>query len=555
MKNILCLFLLAGALAAQAQTPTNDLLRHIPADADQVIDINLGALSSKIDIPSIFALLGNKAKNAKALTMINDLMSGGLDFHQHMILVMSNTPTATDSNKYFTVILHITDSAKFVAALRSIAKESDVPTLHFVHLPGKERVAIYKTNAVAWTDGFAIFTTYTSLTSKKGADQIASARLKAARHTAAILHGYMDTKFITDEHFTTAFSDDGDVHIWSHKNQLAGLASKLGKIAPGMAQLDMLSQMAGQNKGKTESIATIRFDNGNISYSTLKFISPAQIAATQRALGQGLSPELLAIVPPHQLIGVVSAHVDMGAMEDSVRKMPMIGEIDTMATSKGIHIWDILHALKGDFMLLVCNPDKPATMDSTGKPKMPSPPMYLVASITSKTAFEKVASTVKLKDATTADADTATTDTAHSKNPFPYYLIQNDLAVFGKRRQVNEFFTPGKDIDPVGKLLPEADTRTNAVNIVLDFHALADDLLAPTLNTPDAPAKNKALLDALRNLQTLQVSIGAIRGDAMETRIQLNFTDKSKNSLTTLMNMVGALSGKSGSGNGQGSAR
>ena len=545
MKNILCLFLLAGTLAARAQMPANDLIRHIPADADQVIDINLGALSSKIDFPSIIALLGNKSKNAKALTMINDLMSGGLDLHQHMILLPSNKTIAPDSNKYFTIILHITDSAKFVAALRSIAKESDVPTLHFVHLPGKERVATYKGNAVAWTDKVAVFTTYTSAaTPRKGIDQSASARLKAARHTAAILNGFMDTEFLTDEHFATAFSDDGDIHIWSHNNQLASLAGKLGKMAPGMAQLEMLSQMSGQGKGKSESVATIRFDNGTISYSTLKFLTPAQIAATQRALGQGLNPELLAITPPHQLIGVASAHVDMGAMEDSLKKMPMLGTIDTMATNKGIHIWDIIHALKGDFMLLVCNPDEPATIDSTGKPNMPSPPMYLVASVTSKAAFDKVASTVKLKDATTAGADTATTDTAHSKNPFPYYFMQNDLVVFGKRRHVNEFFTPGNGVDPVGKLLPEADTRTSAVNIALDFHALVEDLLAPTLNTPNASSKDKATLDALRNLQTLQISIGAIRGDAMETRVQLNFTDKSKNSLTTLINMVGSLSGK-----------
>jgi len=554
MKNILCLFLLAGALAAQAQTPTNDLLRHIPADADQVIDINLGALSSKIDLPTVINLVGSKAKN-KSFSEVQHLLTAGIDLHAHVLITQTNS-NQQDSVKYTTFLIPLTDSAKFASFVRTNAKESAGAPIHYLHPLGK-RIAVVNPHVIeGWTDKLAVLIIEAPPAHPAGTPQTAAAiHAKTAHRAAAALVGFTNIPFLADEHFTTAFSDDGDVHIWSHKNQLAGLASKLGKIAPGMAQLDMLSQMAGQGKGKTESIATIRFDNGNISYSTLKFISPAQIAATQRALGQGLSPELLAIVPPHQLIGVVSAHVDMGAMEDSVRKMPMIGEIDTMATSKGIHIWDILHALKGDFMLLVCNPDKPATMDSTGKPKMPSPPMYLVASITSKTAFEKVASTVKLKDATTPDADTATTDTAHSKNPFPYYLIQNDLAVFGKRRQVNEFFTPGKDVDPVGKLLPEADTRTNAVNIVLDFHALADDLLAPTLNTPDAPAKNKALLDALRNLQTLQVSVGAIRGDAMETRIQLNFTDKSKNSLTTLMNMVGALSGKSGSGNGQGSAR
>lgn len=554
MKNILCLFLLAGTLAARAQMPANDLLRHIPADADQVIDINLGGLSSKIDIPTVINLVGSKAKS-KSFSVMQHLLTAGIDFHAHVLVTQTNS-NQPDSIKYTTFLIPLTDSTKFASFVRTNAKENAGAPIHYLHPLGK-RIAVVSPHEVeGWTDKLAVLVIETPPAHPGGTPQTQAAlHAKAAHRAAAALLGFTNTKFITNEHFTTAFSDDGDVHIWSHRNQLASLAGKLGKMAPGMAQLDMLSQMTGQGKGKSESIATVRFDNGNISYSTLKFMTPAQIAATQRALGQGLSPELLAITPPHQLIGVASAHVDMGAMEDSLKRMPAFGKIDTMAANKGVHIWDIIHSLKGDFMLLVCSPDKPATTDSTGKPKMPSPPMYLVASITGKAAFDKVAATVNLKDATTAGADTATTDTAHSKNPFPYYFIQNDLAVFGKRQRVNEFFTPGKDVDPVGKLLPESDTRTSAVNIILDFHALADDLLAPTLNTPNASSKDKAVLDALRNLQTLQISIGAIRGDAMETRLQLNFTDKSKNSLTTLMNMIGALSGKSDSGNGQGSAR
>ncbi|HEV2478323.1 MAG TPA: DUF4836 family protein [Puia sp.] len=543
MKNILCLLLLAGTFAARAQTPVNDLLHHIPADADQVIDINLGALSSKIDIPSVVAMIGGHSKD-KSFSIVQHLLTSGVDLHQNMMVIQTNSKNP-DSTRYVTFLLHITDSAKFAAFIRANGKEGVGEPLHYLHPPGKQRVAVRGHEMDAWTDKLAVLLVETPSTHATATPQArALTQTKGAHRAAAALAGFANTKFITNEHFATVFSDDGDVHIWSHHNQLASLAGKLGKMSPGMAQLGMLSQMAGQNKGKSESIATLRFDNGSIRYSTFKFLSPDQIAATRRALGQGLSPELLAIVPPRQLIGVASAHIDMGVVEDSLKKMPSFGMIDTMAQSKGIHIWDIIHALKGDFMLLVCSPDKPATTDSTGKTKMPAPSMYLLASITSKDAFEKVVPTVKLKDATSAGADTTTTDTAHSKNPFPYYLLQNDLVVFGKRQRVNEFFTPGNAVDPVGKLLPEADTRAGALNIVLDFHALADDLLAPTLNTPDASSKDKAVLDALRNLQTLQISVGTIQGDAMETRVELNFTDKSKNSLTTLMNMVGSLSQK-----------
>jgi hypothetical protein len=546
MKNILCAFLLAGTLAAQAQMAPNDLLRHIPADADQVIDINLGAITSKIDFTSVLNLMGSKSKNGKAMEMVQHLMTAGLDFHGHVILVPTNNPTGVgaDSIKYVTVILPITDSAKFVASLREIAKESET-TLHIVHLPGKERVATYKDNAVAWTNKLVVFTTFNLLsTTKRGPEQQAAARLKTARRAAAALTGFTTTKFISDEHLATAFADDGDVHIWSHKSSLMSLVNKFGKMAPGMNQLGMLSQMSGGNKGNNESIATVRFDNGNVSYSTLKYFSPAEIAATQRILGQGLNPQLLAIVPPRPLIGAVSLHFDMAALEDSIKKVPSMAMLDTMMQGKGVHIWDFFQTFKGDFMFLLCAPDKPATTDSvTGKKKMPSPTFYLVASVTDKAAFEKIVPTLKLKDALAAGADTATTDTAHSKNPFPYYLVQNDLVVVGKRQRVTEFFTPGAGAQPVGTLLPQDLTRVNTLTAVLDFHAFGSNLIEPTATpTADQPSKEKATLDALRNLQTLQISVGAIHGDAMETRIQLNFVDKTKNSLTVLMNLFSSLS-------------
>jgi len=542
MKNILCILSLAGTLAAQAQMPVNDLLRHAPADADQVIDVNLGAISSKIDLPSIFTLLESKSKNDKKMAMMRHLLAADIDFHQHILLASSK-----DSAKHFTVIAHITDSAKFVAALRAMVKDAaDGAPLHFVHLPGKERVAVHKDFAAAWTDRLAVITSIEATeTSKETGHPIASTQLKAARRAAAGLQGFSNTKFLTDGHFTTAFSDDGDIHIWSKHSQWASLANKFGKLSPGMAQLGMLSQMAGQNNGAAESIATVRFDNGSISYSTLKFSSAAQIAAAQRSLGQGLNSELLAIVPPRQLIGVVSLHIDMTAVEDSIKKIPSFAMLDTMMQGKGIHVMDIVHALKGDFMLLVCHPDKPAATDSNGKKKMPSPTLYLVASITNKSAFEKIVPMIKLQDAMTAGADTATTDTAHPKNPFPYYVVQNDLVVLGKRHHAAEFFTPGASGEPVGKLLTEDLTRTNTLNAVLDFHTLVGGILAPTVTTTaDEPSKEKALMDMLQNLQTFQVSVGAVHGDAIETRISFNFTDKSKNSLAVLINMLGALSQK-----------
>ena len=542
MKNVLCLFLLAATFAAGAQMPANDLLKHVPADADQVTDINLGTITSKMDLHAVLGILGSKAGKDKIVTMIQQLMSSGLDLHQHVIITKSNSKKA-DSIQYFTVIAHITDSAKFVAFLRAKNKETGGEPLHFVHLQSKERVVATDKDAAAWNDHLVILTMYTVPGSSNGPlVPPATAQLRAARRVAVALHGFSDTKFVTDNHFISTFSDDGDVHLWSHGALWTTMLDKFTKKMPGMNQFGDLSQLAGKADAAGQSISTLRFENGKINYRTLKFAGARQLAATQRMLGQGLNGELLALVPPRPLLAVGSLHFDMAALEDTLKRTPSYPMIDSMLHGNGTSVTDIFHALKGDFLFLVCQPDK-ATADTTSKTKIPAPAMFLVATINDKAAFEKIAPMIKLKNAITAGADTMTTDTAH-KNPFPYYIVQNDLVVLGKRRQIMEFVNSTATGDPAGKLLPE-QVRANALDIGIDIHGLVMALLGPMLAPGDTQdPKGKAMMEMVQEFQTLQISIGAVRDDAIETNVELKLTDQNKNSLTILTNMISSLAGK-----------
>src|SRR6202012_18558 len=132
----LCILFLAGAFAAQAQQPANDLLSHVPGDANQVTDVNLGTITSKRGRPAMLGVLGS-TKNQN-LSMIRQLMTSGLDIHQNLIIAETNSKKV-DSIQYFTFIAHITDSAKFVAFLRAKAKAANGEPIHFIHLQGKER--------------------------------------------------------------------------------------------------------------------------------------------------------------------------------------------------------------------------------------------------------------------------------------------------------------------------------------------------------------------------------------------------------------------------------
>ena len=71
--------------------------------------------------------------------------------------------------------------------------------------------------------------------------------------------------------------------------------------------------------------------------------------------------------------------------------------------------------------------------------------------------------------------------------------------------------------------------------------ALLGPMLAPG-DTQDP--KGKAMMDMVQEFQTLQISIGAVRDDAIETNVELKLTDQNKNSLTILTNMISSLAGK-----------
>ena len=550
MKNILCILLLTGALAAQAQMPANDLLRHIPADADQVVDVNLGLITSKIDLPALMNIVSSKAKNNKSIAKIPQFLNSGLDLHQSLIIAGINT-NKPDSIKYQVFVFNLTDSGKFAAALRNLAKDGTEP-VHILHPSGKQRVAVRGHDAFAWTDKLAVLVMGTPAKQAASTQQPVSVlQAKVARRCAMTLAGYANTKFITDEHFATTFSNGGDVHIWSLHGQWAAMMNKAMSKMPSdkMGQLGALSQLMNSGKAQGQSIATLRFDNGSIKYTTLKFMQPNELAAAKLIMGQGLNPEVAGLVPPRQVLGVATIHWDMQALLDTLKKSPMFPMMDTMLHSKGISAIDVFNTFKGDFMLLACSPDKTIPDTSTEKKKMPTPTLYLVASINSKAAFDKIIPVLKLRDVSTLTTEPVITDsTGHNKNPFQYYSVQNGFVVLGKFSQAREFFTKGSNTDPAGKLLPD-QANANVVNLGIDIHALLTNVFASMINPGGSQdGGNQKLMETLGQFQTLQIAAGAIRGDAMESKVELRLADQNKNSLTNLIDMINTLSGKPAGG-------
>jgi len=133
MKKTILLLALLPAIAfshAKAQT-ANPLFHHIPSDADQVYHVSLATLGPKVDWQTLSSLM--KGRNLGKTKMPFDIMkalNSGVDFHQDVIIARSNVYHA-DSTRYTTIIVHLTDSGKFVAFIQSAGSD-----MHFHQMPG-----------------------------------------------------------------------------------------------------------------------------------------------------------------------------------------------------------------------------------------------------------------------------------------------------------------------------------------------------------------------------------------------------------------------------------
>lgn len=520
MKNTLRLLLALLAAAAffytSAQTP-DPLLHHIPSDADQVYQIRLGTLGPKVDWMTAASLL--KDRKTKPLPFdIPTLLRSGLDFHQDVVAARSNLHHP-DSIQYTTVLVHLTDSAKFVAALHSQGHN-----FHVLHLPGRERAATDSNAACAWNDKLAVLVLAKV---PKGSSLTAPAPHDLAGKAAAALHGAANSYFTTDPRFIAAFSDDADVHIW---NRYSSGATSIMKMIQGNRAAAQLGQLAGK-ASHDPTFATIRFEPGKISFHSLKVVTEKELANLQRFNGHGLSDDLLSAIAPGKLIGMATLHYDLAAYIDSLRKIAGIDSLTAKLQEKGLGLEDLVHALKGDLMFLAYTPD------SAGQGK--GPVFHAVATLDDKDAFRRIAAALKMKEAAAVTADTG------HHNMFSYYALHNDLAVFGADPLfLPSFFDhPVQSPSPAGRLLTDR-WRNSILSVGIDMHVLAD-LLTPMLTKGDTiAAKNRQLLDAIRQLDILSFSSGGIHDNAMVTDAEITMTDKDRNGLSTLIDVVARLSAK-----------
>jgi hypothetical protein len=445
---------------------------------------------------------------------IKDAAQAGIDIGKDIFLAIS-TKASPDSPVYTTWIVHLQDSAKFIAFLRNQG-----PGLRVLTHPGRVRSATKGNMSAAWNKDLAVIVAGSPVGSPD--EKPVHNNMLAAKKAMEALAGFGQSFYTSDPVFMTGFSDDADVHVWAEQGQgLTQLIKKLKFIPPAK---NPTSQVA-TDKLKNKTLSSLRFGMGRITLQSHIIPAPGAEADFARFKGRPMNTDLLARIPKGNLLGFLSFSIDLPMIDAALNKAGFRNKVDSQLAKKHLSLDTILNAFKGDFLLAAMEPDQ---TEASQKPKVP---LYFAATIADLASYNSIAAKVRqMQDSIKPDSSgqkpgllgKMKTATGVKDNIFVMSLTQPDVdAYLGNTEKRSTDFVP-------------AAMKENPFGLLIDFKTLAD-FLGHISSQP--AGKDKKMLDILNALDTMIIT-GGMKNGAAETFFELKMTDQGENSLKTLVKLM-----------------
>jgi len=523
----LTLYCLAAALlcigsSAGAQT-LNPLFRHLPPEATRIYHINLPAFTAKIGWEELVSNIppSKSEKDQQLMDMLKDPAQAGVDIHQDIFIAqVGGGENKFDSSTTISVILHLTDSAKFIAFIR---KEKNFKTFQ---LPGKPRVIGKDLMALAWNDKLAVISTFTPsaksmapenkkpAVKNSGVAAEASYTLTAARRSAAVLKGYDHSIYTTDQAFIAGFSDDADFHVWGPYGEGA---STFAKMLKSKGRMNM--PRFATSRAQMHTLMAVRFDAGKITVHGSTVVPPDSAKNYALLNSRPLNTDLISRLPGKALLGMVNIHFDPSLLPAALARANLLSTLDSLLASKGLTTSDLTKAFKGDFLIAGT---QPAVQDE----KM-NPDIYFVTTIGDLPSFMKFVSKLNL------DA----TDSASGKGLFGKmkhaYTLKDNILVVGKTKEATDSYfsnTATTNLDLVTDRV-----RSNLFSLAVDVKAISR-FIEGSAGTPTP--KQQQMLHFLGALDRLTITTGGFQDGKLTSYFELKMADASENSLRSLIKLL-----------------
>lgn len=536
----------------------NPLFRNIPPTANAVYQVNIPAITAKLSWSEI---MGNippaklmTPRDESFMNMLKDPAKSGIDIGKD-IFMAEDKSDPWDSISTTTIILHLQDSGRFIAYMRT-----QEPGLRIYPIPnkGKVRTAGKEKMGLAWNKELAVLV-FVKPSGREEFDkqkhyqggnidpngaivppagkprpamQAPNYTLIAVRRGLLAINGFDNSFYSTDPTFKAGFSDDADIHIWTEKGK--GLSFLLNTLLKSRAPLQSLLQggggtLAGASASGSKTLTSIRFEAGSVIMKSSNILTPEAASFAAKMSSRPLNTDLVAGIPKGSLLGLINLHFDPTVIDDMLDKAGIRSKIDSMLATKNLRLDTILHAFKGDFQLAVMEPEM---SDSSQKPKVP---FYVAITINDLSSFAKITSFIRaVKDSAGVDSSTGA-----SRSPFGKMKIastlQGNLLVVSSTKEYTDGWFSNTEKRNTGFLTDRM--KGGAVTVLVDFRTLAH-FVEGMSKGKDPSGKDKKVLDLIHMLDRLTITGGAVKDGKAETVVELQLTDPSANSLVQLFRIL-----------------
>lgn len=528
----------------------NPLFRHLPPDANSIYQINVPAITAKLnwmDLVGKFPMNPKAKSGQDMMNIMKNPFATGIDISKDIFIATADKGNP-DSAVYTTVLFHLLDSGKFVAYMTQ-----QTPGLRFFSYPNKGRAAGKDKYGAAWDKDFAILTivqpgsgaatpSHSPAAGQKAKPQSPGPNYAviAAKRSFAALKGFDGSAYTTNEVFKAGFSDDADMHMWAPRGAGIGMLAKnfMNKGKGHGKDPGFSAAMSTLYQSKAYTLTALRFETGKITLKSTTAYPPDSLAFYSKFTGRPLNTDLIARLPKGKLLAMVNIHFDPAAINDVLDKSRMRNKLDSMLAKKGLTTDHIIRAFKGDFLVAVMDPaDKP--VDSSGK-KQPS--LFLVTTINDMVSFKELADKTQLlmKDTLVTDttAGGGTTQTVHAgllgMFKSDYTLQDNILVISGTKKMTDAWFsnTEKRNTDFIPARVKDSpfSLYIDLKNVISTFQDMSKG--------KELSEKDKKMVDAVDKLDAFTLTGGAIRDGKVETYLELKLSDASANSLNTLIKMM-----------------
>lgn len=318
---------------------------------------------------------------------------------------------------------------------------------------------------------------------------------------------------VLDNRMLALFRQSEPIKVWNYNVIPGGINTFINPV-------NILTGAAGRNNGQTAIIATtstLNFDNGRAFYSSHSYMNGQLEKFFSNTDRQPFDIGMIQNIGIQKLVGFISLKLNMQSLsellKDQMDKNEEGGLFEKMIKN-GISPSDMLTAFTGDVFIGCSHP---------GREKEEVPPaLVAMLKISNIEAAERILNKWK------ADAQ----ESDRRKNEWYGMNKDKTLVIFSTSKETAEAFIAGNGMANDKTL--EEEIKANPFYLQVNMNELYTIMMR--METPKKE-KEKAVAELLNNIQLFKITAGKYEQGAVSLQYELSFNNKEDNGFRQMMLM------------------